>query len=1239
MAAQPTEIDDRDDRLHDIVAECLEAAELGQLDRSDFLSRYPEFANELIDFFEGRQIIQQLFTSPVTVGGSDQLLQPGGLAPCVLGDFRIHRELGRGGMGVVYEAEQISLRRTVALKLLPFAAAVDVRQLQRFRIEAQAAAQLHHSNIVPIFAIGCERGVHYYAMQLINGRSLAEWIRELRGADESHDKRTAQPDATTRAERATQKGQDKKDFHRMVARLGMQAAEALEHAHSFGVIHRDIKPANLLIDVRGQLWIADFGLARLQGDADLTRTGDLLGTLRYMSPEQASGGARQSDPRSDVYSLGATLYELLTLEPVIPGNNRQALLAKIASDDPRPMRGFDRSIPADLETIILKAIAKEPAERYDSARALAEDFRLYLADQPIQARRPNWRVIIVRQMRRHRSIVGGVVACMLVALIALSISSLLLWREAEQTRLQKERAEENLRLALDSLDRVYLRTLEERLPRDPRWERQDREILNTALSFYEQLAEQNAGRLKARRMTARAFGRVADIRRRLGQSNAAEAAYRRSIALTESIGNDANDDKSDRAFLAGVWMNLGMLLESNRRLDEAEQAHRRALSIYQQLALDPIQRRNLASSFENLGIVLDAAGRTREAETSYGQALAIREEQSASRPDDIDYREALAATRQHLAHIQRTLGQSAEAEATYRQTTSQFQLILTESPDRVRTRQLLATGRTNLASILEESGRPRDAEQVLRDALDDATRLANDFAAVPEYQRRLAGQLNLLGILLAKMGRSGEAESSFRRALALLGPITTDQTTIDKGRAELADCHHNLGVLLRKSNRPAEAEKHLETGRGIRQALVEKAPHVPQHRQTLGHSHMELGCLFYDRGQNQKAETTWQQGLNIMSVLVRDNEKVVDYRRELASCLYNLARVGHRMRRLVEAESICRRAIEINSRLVDEFSGSQIDLSGLARGQDLLGMILTTMGRTDAAEQVFQRAIATYRRVVKECPQASAYSYSLALTCLHFDAVLLKANRFQESEQLMKEVIAMLDKLVQESPAVAEYRHELANTYTRLASLQERKGDVTEAEKSYRQVLDQYQQLIHDNPELADYREKMGRGHLRLARLLAISKRHAEAEIGYREAIRLIPKDDRPHTNLAWLLIDDGNPSRHNPAEAVTLAEKAVQLNPKSKDNWGILGAAHYRAGSWSKSRNALEEAARLTNGGTAFEGFFLAMAYARLGDAMQARSWFDRSVSWAEEHPARKIELQRLRAETEEVLGSIARP
>jgi hypothetical protein len=188
----------------------------------------------------------------------------------VLGDYRVLREIGRGGMGIVYEAEQLSLGRRVALKVLPFASVLDPKQILRFKNEAHAAAQLHHTNIVPIFSVGCERGVHYYAMQFIDGRTLEEVVRELKAAPES--------EKPTPARREVFDG---------VARLGMQAAEALYHAHELGVVHRDIKPSNLLLDAHGNIWITDFGLARVQNEAGLTVSGDLLGTLRYMSPEQA----------------------------------------------------------------------------------------------------------------------------------------------------------------------------------------------------------------------------------------------------------------------------------------------------------------------------------------------------------------------------------------------------------------------------------------------------------------------------------------------------------------------------------------------------------------------------------------------------------------------------------------------------------------------------------------------------------------------------------------------------------------------------------------------------------------------------------------------------------------------------------------------------------------------------------------------------------------------------------------
>jgi eukaryotic-like serine/threonine-protein kinase len=297
--------------------------------------------------------------------------------PLEIGDFRIVREIGRGGMGVVYEAEQVSLGRRVALKILPFAAVLDPRQVARFRNEAQAAAALHHTHIVPVHAVGCDRGIHYYAMQYIDGQSLAELIDELRrrsspppaGAETGSGRQLSPAGEALSSERSGGGA----SYWRSIARLGAQAAEALDHAHEMGIVHRDIKPSNLLLDVRGNLWVTDFGLARAQNESGLTLSGDILGTLRYMSPEGALGKRGAVDGRSDLYSLGATLYELLTLAPALPGKERREILEKIAFAEPVAPRRLAPSVPRDLETIVLKALAKEPKARYATAREMAAD--------------------------------------------------------------------------------------------------------------------------------------------------------------------------------------------------------------------------------------------------------------------------------------------------------------------------------------------------------------------------------------------------------------------------------------------------------------------------------------------------------------------------------------------------------------------------------------------------------------------------------------------------------------------------------------------------------------------------------------------------------------------------------------------------------------------------------------------------------------------------------------------------
>ena len=510
-----------DPRVLAAAREYLEELEAGRKpSRDKYLSRFPDLEKILNHCFDGIDMANGFGSAAKHSQGQNWEFTSGSL-----GDFKIVGELGRGGMGIVHEAIQISLGRRVALKVLPFAAALDAKQLQRFKLEAQAAAQLHHSNIVPVYAIGSERGMHYYAMQLIDGRSLDQMIGSLRG-DESRAAidRSATINvnkvSTKKKLRTTHTGQRTDltyDHFVQDARMIADVASALDYAHSNGILHRDIKPGNLLLDSSGTIWITDFGLAQMTSEAKITRTGDIFGTLRYMSPEQASGKRYLIDHRTDIYSLGATLYELVTLEPIFPDEDKQQLLHKILGEEPIPPRTHNPSIPIDLETIILKSVAKSPADRYTTAAEMAEDLHRFMEERPILARRPTIPDLVRKWLRRHPSMMATVAMFLILSVLTLGISTALVIRSHNKTRAALDRemqrgieADERFLLAQRAVDSMITLAQEE-LADNPQLEEARRQILENALTYYQELINQKRSDPNAQAELERTRNRVQHI--------------------------------------------------------------------------------------------------------------------------------------------------------------------------------------------------------------------------------------------------------------------------------------------------------------------------------------------------------------------------------------------------------------------------------------------------------------------------------------------------------------------------------------------------------------------------------------------------------------------------------------------------------------------------------------------------------------------------------------------------------
>ena len=817
-------------------------------DAEALIAEYPSLAEPLRECLVGLDYLHDAIDGCELgqVGSS----QPNVDSPKQLGDYEIVREIGRGGMGVVYEARQISLDRRVALKVLPFSAVLDQKQVARFENEARAAAHLHHPNIVPVFSVGCERGIHYYSMQYIEGRPLNYAIREIArrgntvstqqatrtegGTSSLPSVETSEPDAeclplTDRSRTGTR-------HFRTVAELGIQAAEALHHAHECGIVHRDVKPSNLLLDLQGNLWVADFGLARCGANPSLTSTGGLLGTIKYMSPEQAAGKHALVDHRTDVYSLGITLYELSTLRDAFPGKDRQLVLRRIIQDDPPSPRKLRPSIPIDLETIILKATAKSREQRYETAQELAEDLQRFVQGEPIRARRAS----IADRMRkwavRHKTIVRSALIVVALAVIMHTVATFRIADALRESEVQRGNAVQwygQVRHVLDHLAKRHA----QRLKDYPEMEELRQELLSEVVRYYEE------------------FLREVDD----------ESGLRRDLALT--------------------WFRLGKLLEEVPNLPEAQDAYETAQRLLEKQSAetpeDPEILADLALCRNNLGCLLSESGNASEARMAYQAAIAVQQRLASDFPEADRYRFELALTQGNLAALDRGAGQCSEAEQSYRSALALCKELVRRHPQDPKYRRQLAMAHNDLGIVLSRLT-PEEAEESYREALIVLKALVASHPDERENHADLALCYSNLGALKKHLGQLADSQALYRAAIENYEILLQSVSVPRRYQCELATAHSNLGAVHIQADEYEAACRAFQNARDLLELLIRQVPECLHYRSLLGGVMNNQATALAKIGRQEEAELAYREGIEHQRFVVDHAPQVSEFRRLLA---------------------------------------------------------------------------------------------------------------------------------------------------------------------------------------------------------------------------------------------------------------------------------------------------------------------------------------------------------------------
>ena len=1123
-------------------------------------------------------------------GGDTTHLRPAPADPeggtVIAGKYRLTERIGEGGMGSVWVAHQSEpVKRKVAVKLIK--AGMDSKAvLARFDAERQALAVMDHPNIAKVLDGGVHDGRPYFVMELVKGVPITQFCDERK---------------LTPAQRLE---------------LFVPVCQAIQHAHQKGVIHRDIKPSNVLValyDDKPVPKVIDFGVAKATGAALTEHTletgfGAVVGTPAYMSPEQASLNNLDIDTRSDVYSLGVLLYELLTGSPPFSKKelDKKGLLEilrvvreeepprpshKLSTADALPTLSANRGtepkaltglLRNELDWIVMKALEKDRGRRYETANGFAADVLRYLSGEPVMAHPPSTAYRLKKFVRRNRvQVVAGVlvVLALLGGMAGTSVGLVVAnerRKEADQARQNEaeQRIEADRKRAEADRERLRAEAAEDQTLADYRASTDDaieqligskavlgpreRAYLENTLKRWQTYANRQGDDAHSRATRAEGHYRVARLWQRLGEQATARRAYEAARAIQLDLVVTHPYEPVFAHALADTLYRLATLLRETGEWDRAKREFLAARDLWKPLAdAHPTAigfRADLANTHNALGLLHRDLGAREEARHEYQAALVIQNQLAADNPDQPFLWHSLALTHNNLGMLLDHSATRADAKREYETARDIKKKLCADHPTNPVYQEDLANTLSNLCGHLFETKDLDGAKREGQAAVDIQKKLSDTYPAVPEYQLHLASYLGNLGAVLHKQGDKAGAKRETAAARGILKKLIDTYPNMPEYRRKLAGNHNNLGELFRHDREWEAAAQEYKAAQVILKELADAYPKVSDYQQDLALFRTNLGELFQARGEREDAIREFQAALTLRKGLVAAHPRLPEYQHLLASSHLSLGDLLLEMGERGEAAREFATARDVAKKLVDEYPGVADYLMRLGLSHLQLATIAERKGDRAAERREREAATAVWGKLVENHPRDVGNLKILAGLHKELAALVEKTGDQAAGRREREAAREVLKKLIAIEPNTPRHRKELAECHNRLGLLLGALGERDSGEREFEAAREVLKKLITDHPDVPEHQINLGGNYCNHGLLLRDAARPVDSLKWFDTAIETLAavhtKDPRNALAKQYLVNTHGNRAVARGqvgqfAEAVADWDRVIELSPK----------------------------------------------------------------------------------------------